>query len=70
MFQNLMKLFAGRGLASRARRQQAQYHPNTPSGNRGMSPELQRRQIELAQQKRERKMKRANGWFDGGKAVR
>lgn len=68
MLQNLMNLFRSHGIASRTRQQT--YIDNTPSGNRGMSPELQRRQIELAEQKRQRKMQRAQGWFDGGKAHR
>ena len=65
MLKHLMGLLTGPGQTSRTRKSQ-----NVKHGNKGMPAELQRRQIELAEVKRQRKMQRANGWFDGGKAVR
>ena len=65
MLKQVMNLLTGHGQASRIRKSENQKH-----GNKGMPAELQRRQIELAEIKRQRKMQRANGWFDGGKAVR
>ena len=65
MLKQVMSLLTGHAQASRIRKSQ-----NVKHGNKGMPAELQRRQIELAEVKRQRKMQRANGWFDGGKAHR
>ena len=63
MLKQLMSYFGSRSAASRTRQQQ--YVDNTPFGNRGMAPSLQHQTIQAAQAKRERKLQRAQGWFNG-----